>query len=426
MTAALTAKIVVLYHSYKQVDFYNLEIFMQKIACLLLLSAASLLVAQPAHSSGPDDICSSRLTFEQDGQKLKLPYCRNNPLGESEDDFERALIVIHGASRNADEYYADVLNTAEDAGEADENTLILAPQFLEEEDIDEFDLGNDILFWSGGWREGNLSKDIDEKPRPFRISSYTVIDEIIKRLITPDRFPNLDEIVIAGHSAGGQFVNRYAAAGKAQPENNPIRYVVSNPSSYLYFNEERVVPGTLDQFAVPDASSCPSYNDYKYGLDGELNDYLETTGIDRIRSQYLSREVVYLLGGADTDPNDDSLDTDCEAMLQGSQRLERGTIYYNYLQDYYGSAVLNTHTKSVVPGVGHDHQQMFDSVFGRQFLFDYDPTLDNGGDDDDFEADSLMASSTAAQAKVPEPSASLSLLVLGILGAGSFLKQKTK
>jgi hypothetical protein len=159
---------------------------------------------------------------------------------------------------------------------------------------------------------------------------------------------------------------------------------------------------------------------------------MRTPGLDGIRSQYLSRQVVYLLGGADTDPNDDSLDTDCEAMIQGSQRLERGTIYYNYLQHYYGSAVLGTHTKSIVPGVGHDHQLMFDSDAGRKFLFDYDPTLDDDDDDDDDDFESLMVSSVSDSAtssdaeKIPEPSATLSLLVLGFLAMGSLLKRKVK
>ncbi|NJK49473.1 PEP-CTERM sorting domain-containing protein [Candidatus Gracilibacteria bacterium] len=400
---------------------------MNKITSCLLLAAATFAIAKPAQSSGPDDICSSRLTFTQDGQELKLPYCRNHPLGKADDDFQRALIVIHGASRNADEYYADVFNTAKDANEADEDTLIIAPQFLEDEDIEAFNLSDDTLFWSSGWREGNLSRDTDELPRPFRISSYSVIDEIIKRLVEPGKFPELDEIVIAGHSAGGQFVNRYAAGSQVQPNNTSLRYVVSNPSSYLYMNEERAIPGTLDQFAIPNASSCPTYNEYKYGLDGELNAYMETPGIEGIRSQYLSREVVYLLGGADTDPNDDSLDTDCEAMFQGSQRLERGTIYYNYLQHYYGSAVLDTHTKSIVPGVGHDYQLMFDSDAGRKFLFDYNPTLDDDDDSESLMVSSTSASTTSSDAEtIPEPSTTLSLVGLGFVAMGSWLKRKVK
>ena len=43
------------------------------------------------------------------------------------------------------------------------------------------------------------------------ISSFEVIDQIISHIAEPDLFPNLATIVVAGHSAGGQHVNRYAA-----------------------------------------------------------------------------------------------------------------------------------------------------------------------------------------------------------------------
>jgi hypothetical protein len=56
-------------------------------------------------------------------------------------------------------------------------------------------------------------------------------------------FPNLKAVVLAGHSGGGQLVQRYAVVGKAAAALTStgihLRYVVANPSSYLYFSDER-------------------------------------------------------------------------------------------------------------------------------------------------------------------------------------------
>ena len=46
-------------------------------------------------------------------------------------------------------------------------------------------------------------------------------------IAAPERFPGLDEIVVAGHSSGGQFAQRYGLVGRptgGAPE--LARYVV--------------------------------------------------------------------------------------------------------------------------------------------------------------------------------------------------------
>jgi hypothetical protein len=59
-------------------------------------------------------------------------------------------------------------------------------------------------------------------------------------------------------------------------------------------------------------------------------------------------------------------------MLQGSQRLERATIFYNYIQHYFGSTIRSKHTLVVVQGVGHSGL-LYTSACGLRYLFDYDP-----------------------------------------------------
>ena len=147
-----------------------------------------------------------------------------------------------------------------------------------------------------------------------------------------------------------------------------IGYIVANPSSYLYFNDDRSVAGTTDQFEIPDSSACTTYNDYHYGLLS-MNSYMSTVGASQIISQYPSRKIAYLLGENDNDPNGSDLDTSCSAMFQGDHRLERGITYYNYLQYYFGAGITSFQLSTVIPGVGHSSYRIFTSEIGRHYLF---------------------------------------------------------
>ena len=69
-----------------------------------------------------------------------------------------------------------------------------------------------------------------------------------KRLGDKRTFPSLAQIVVAGHSAGGQVVTRYSMANKLDPVPGVgLSYVVANPSSYAWPVAERPLPtGTAD------------------------------------------------------------------------------------------------------------------------------------------------------------------------------------
>jgi hypothetical protein len=60
-------------------------------------------------------------------------------------------------------------------------------------------------------------------------------------------------------------------------------------------------------------------------------------------------------------------------MLQGANRFERGSIFFNYLQDpdVYGPDILNHQVRETVPGVGHDSTAMFASSPALRWLFDF-------------------------------------------------------
>jgi pimeloyl-ACP methyl ester carboxylesterase len=333
-----------------------------------------------------DNVCDLSFQIDQGNDTLFLSYCGNLSLDFGDAGFDRAIIVIHGTNRNADDYMAYVEDAGIYADNADLTTAIIAPQFLTDQDVAAFNLPSDQLYWSsGGWKKGNTSNS-DPYSRPFNISSFTVVDLLISRLVEYQAFPNISEIVIVGHSAGGQFVHRYAAGGNAQADlaitqpELPFRYIVANPSSYLYFSQERAKG---DKFSKPKGNGCPEWDDYKYGLK-DKNGFMTAVGNEALKQRYSSRRVNIMLGENDNNPNDSSMDDGCEANLQGEHRLQRGEIFFNHAMDYFGSPILDHQTVEVVSGVGHSGRQMFQSDCGLALLYHFDPdgTACAGADDD--------------------------------------------
>jgi pimeloyl-ACP methyl ester carboxylesterase len=197
------------------------------------------------------------------------------------------------------------------------------------------------------------------------MSSFAVVDALLADLATPGRFPSVSDVVVVGHSAGGQFANRYAAGSPEAAFRDDIRFMVANPSSYLYFDPVRYDEDAA-RFAIPE-TDCSGYDRYKYGMD-DRNRYMEASSATELRDRYRDRRVTYLLGALDTGEHDDSLDVSCEGRIQGPNRLERGQRYFDYLGLYLGPDVYRTHELLLVRGVGHDGEAMLNAMAVRQIL----------------------------------------------------------
>ena len=396
---------------------------MQKIlhlaAVLVLSLAVPTLGVEPVAEIG-----AFTFSVTADGSVLQVPYDANTSLSISSAQIQRAVVLVPGSSRSSSYAYDTLLEAAATAGVNAGTTLFVAPQFLIEADIDSLGLPANWLFWSeGGWKEGSQSLTTLVNPRPARLSSFAVMDSILHRIAS--RNPNLISVVVAGHSAGGQFVQRFAAGSLVEQTLQSefgvdIAYVVANPSSYLYFDPQRVVAGTQDQFAVPSASvvqSCPGFDDYKYGLQAR-NTYMSRLSKTQIRNQFAASQVSLLLGELDVDPNALDLDIGCAAMLQGANRFERGTIYGNYILHFFGPAVALTHRTIPIPGVGHDSRDMFTSACGAALLFGHGEgscvPVDAGGDVDLTGSASLL---TLQQCR-PNPFRGQTTILYGLSGGG--------
>jgi len=194
------------------------------------------------------------------------------------------------------------------------------------------------------------------------MSSYAALDEIIARIGDRKQFPDVKQIVIAGHSGGAQVVQRYALLGHDQPAlkaaDIQVRYVIANPSSYAYFDERRPVAFSH--------AGCPNFNRWKYGLT-DLPAYAKGQNAKQLEENYVKRDVVYLLGQQDSDPKQPALDKSCEAQAQGANRLARGRNYFAYLKRLHPQGLSQQLIE--VPGVGHDGDGMFNSPQGQKALF---------------------------------------------------------
>lgn len=308
------------------------------------------------------------------GTPVQILYNANLSLASSHPQVQRAVVLVHGTNRNVQNAYANLLAAAALAGANDSTCLLVAPQFVVEEDVAGFQLPPQELFWSdSGWKQGDPSLGTAAHPRPAALSSFAAMDSLLVAITTHN--PKLQSVVLAGHSAGGQFVNRFAAGSTAADllglAGVELSFVVANPSSYLYLDAQRVIAGTLSLFAVPSAGtvqSCPDYNEYKYGLVAR-NPYMSHLSSSQIVTRYRDARVAVLLGELDNDPAHPDLDTSCGAMLQGANRLERGRIQGFYLQLLFGSSIAGGHRTVIVPGVGHSSHDMFTSACGVAALF---------------------------------------------------------
>jgi hypothetical protein len=151
----------------------------------------------------------------------------NNHLLRSHQHVETVVIVIHGSLRDADDYFCtglSLLNVGhgQSNNETDDQVLILAPWFPTiSDDIPASSLSDtttttsattpaaerphQLLVWddvvqaynSFFWHVWRYGADANNAP----ISSFTALDSMVEYLVTAtERFPKLQQIVVAGHS----------------------------------------------------------------------------------------------------------------------------------------------------------------------------------------------------------------------------------
>jgi hypothetical protein len=312
------------------------------------------------------------------------------------------VVIVHGGSRDANVNFTHVLAAAFLAGALDD-TVIVSPRFASNEENIARDAssGNTVaaarasardtlasnelnwisIFGGRHWNAGGMAVNA-------QVTSYEVIDEILRRLAKKDAFPNLKTIVVAGHSSGGQFVSRYQMVNRVHETLGvKVSYLVSNPGAYTYLDNLRptasaippnvsaAVPGYIalgtakpPPAFVPysDGRNCTTYDAWPYGINNRVA-YSASSTDEQLKKQVVNRTTTFLLGELDILPLV-NFDISCAAMAQGASRLARGLAFGKYVRENYGAR----HQTVVVEGCGHNTRCMLTADAALPLLFPRD------------------------------------------------------
>ncbi|KAJ7124020.1 hypothetical protein C8R43DRAFT_1031569 [Mycena crocata] len=279
----------------------------------------------------------------------KLPVYQTTGLKQSE--VTRAVIVLPGKPRDC-WYYWNVMNNAlyiashNDSSISREKISVMGPCFWTEVDVKAGAASDDVLIWgTTTWVSGHNNVG------PANITSYSsfdALDALIAYYMDKTAYPKLKAVVLAGHSAGAQMVQRYAGLRNTQKNDDRLHFWIANPGSLMWLTEDRPAPN----------ETCSGVDDYKYGLDSSFPMYGNKLDRKSIVAAYNSRIINYAWGLNDHGAGD----TRCQAVTQGSTHLERGQNFVEMLTTSFGWPV--NATVDWVEGVSHDNEGMMDSAQG--------------------------------------------------------------
>jgi len=302
------------------------------------------------------------------GSARSLIY-RTYALDVRSDAVRRALVMVHGTNRNADHYFSTAAAAAFLAGAIDD-AVVISPRIASAAGNCTDKLEANEVSWSctgDSWRSGGNAISHPD------LTSFDFVDQILRKLANKQTFPNLKAIVVAGHSAGGQFVARYQMANRVHDTLGvPVTYVVANPSSYAWPDSSRPQPAddgapesakqawstedvhTKFVYGAFDASKCANYDRWPFGFTNRTGGYTAKTSDDQLKKQLISRPTTYLFGQVDTLPLG-GFDSSCAAMAQGATRRARGEAFVKYLNEKMGAK----HAVQIVSECGHNDRCVY-------------------------------------------------------------------
>ena len=345
----------------------------------LLLLLAQLAGSAPAGACTTATAACTEWVQVGGGPGRSLIY-RTHSLDKKNDRIRTALIMVHGTNRNADHYFQTAAAAAFLAA-ALEDAIVISPRIASADGSCRDQLAENEISWSCGgdsWRSGGAAASHKD------LSSFDFMDAILKKLANRTLFPNLSAIVVAGHSAGGQFVARYEMANRVHETLGvPVSYVVSNPSSYAWPDVTRPLP--VDDAAPANAvlgwketkphvnfsygpfdgtAACPNYDRWPAGLAQRASGYTKGMSDEQLKKQLISRPTTYLLSQVDTLPLG-GFDSSCTAMAQGATRRARGEAYAKFVTEKQGAK----HAIAIVSECGHNDRCVYTTTEVLPIIF---------------------------------------------------------
>lgn len=349
-------------------------------AALLLM--ASPVIAKPKSTAAqPCTVAAAECTewVALGGGPARSMIYRTFALGTPNASVRRALIMVHGTNRNPDHYFRTATGAAFLAS-ALSDTLVIAPAFFSSDKGCNDKLQENEVSWScraDSWRSGGISTS------NTNLTSFDFMDEILRRLADKKIFPNLKAVVVAGHSAGGQFVSRYEMANRvADTLGISVSYAIANPSSYAWPDSARPLPvddgspenavaawkseepHTNFSYGQFDATKAEKYNLWPYGLAERTTGYTAKMPDDALLKQLATRNATYLISQVDTLPLG-GFDGSPNAMAQGATRRARGEAFVKYTNEKYGGKgkIL------IIPECGHNDRCVYTTDAALAVIF---------------------------------------------------------
>lgn len=218
---------------------------------------------------------------------------------------------MHGASRDLPRYFADWRAAADASG------FIVAVPWFPKDDFP------GSAQYNLGYVHDPASGELRDEP----LWTFSAIEPLFDHII---QWADVAATgyTLYGHSAGAQFVHRFLYY---KPDARVTRAVLANAGWY-----------TMPDFGI----------DFPYGLQqsGVRADVLPT---------FFSRDVIVLLGEADTKIAEDNLRRTPEAMLQGAHRLQRGRTFFRVAEAKAAElGVAFNWRLQTVPRAEHSNAQM--------------------------------------------------------------------
>ncbi|CAO1628788.1 unnamed protein product [Sympodiomycopsis kandeliae] len=345
---------------------------------LSVVMFSNMVIAQQyvgaAYNNSMPGVPGSEITFwnipDAKGKATSMLNYHSTVNGKRQDPkgVKRVVIIIHGANGDPGTYMSNMLSALSVANRQNSavntaSVAVVAPFFANGDQkgtgypwTDGLSAGqgstSSALVWKGsGWASG-LYNQYPNKQQT--VSSYYVLDQMVSYFSNKAIYPNVNQIVVAGHSLGGQTVNRYAIMGKNLGLSTPIRYWMGNPNDYGWMTTDRPTSKTP-------ASVCPTYDDWRQGLATATPPYaadLVGAGRDAVLANYNSKSKIYAKGTLDQ--GDDS--SSCAPYTVGATRDDR---FYETIKRYPPTSNDNVDYSPI----GHDGGAMMASPAGLARLF---------------------------------------------------------
>lgn len=283
-------------------------------------------------------IAENGISIKSKDNNLWLPYVGTKFEKIKNGKFKSLIFVFHGKVAKADEYFNNCKRLIESISIDFNDVSICAPQLLSTDEICEqsnTSIIDGLLAWKIGRFQGGVAVNANNNKKTD-IGTIDIIKNIIQSYLDNDSYSTIKNVILIGHSGGGQLVQRLAYFLN---ENR-----ISDKSKSITFSYISLNPGVFLYTEPASKDVDKNVLNYPYGSEN-VWECLAWHKEESTTSNYYKKNVYFLAGEKDT-----KTEGIPEAPGQGSNRLERFVRFRNHTNE------MHPHNKfhfNIVPTAGH-------------------------------------------------------------------------